>query len=207
MLCFLLLSLAASNPGPTRSTTLTCDVRKAPYNAVGDNITDETAILQRAIEECDTVLLSGPATYLVTESLMLTSNLTVRLDANTTIHSRQPLCDPHGTTPDPATGKVYPRCKQTPGCPTLYWSTGPTAILCGTNLTNVALIGADPDTSIIDGGGWPWYTAGVQNKSMQGQGPRAYELAWSKNITLQRVGFHNSPSWTVRVNPHSGPPA
>jgi hypothetical protein len=32
---------------------------------------------------------------------------------------------------------------------------------------------------------------------MNGQGPRFYELTWSKNLTLSQVTFKNSPSWTV----------
>lgn len=63
-------------------------------------------------------------------SLNLKSDFTLTIAENTVLHSAQPLCDPHGTTPDPSTGKVYPACKQNPKCPTLYWKAGPTAILC-----------------------------------------------------------------------------
>ena len=89
------------------------------------------------------------------------------------------------------------KTRQNPRCPTLYWSRGPTGVLCGTNLTNVALIGAHENSSVVDGGGWPWYAAGLANKSLWGQGPRLFEVAWSSNVTLSRVALVNSPSWTV----------
>jgi polygalacturonase len=79
----------------------------------------------------------------------------------------------------------------------LYWAHGQTAVLCGTNLSNVAVVGAGAESSIIDGGGWPWYAAGVKNHSMQGQGPRLFEVAWTRNVTLAHVTFQNAPSWTV----------
>ena len=173
-----------------------CDVRDA--GARGDNQTDDSAALQAAIDGCRAahplgavVHLPGPnrtfstATYRITTSLALGSNLTVALGAGAGIFSAW-------------TPALHPAA-QHPRCPTLYWPRGPTALLCGTNLSNVALVGAGVGASVVDGGGWPWYLAGVANKSMWGQGPRLFELAWSTNVTLARVSFINSPSWTVIV--------
>ena len=88
-----------------------------------------------------TVLLSGPATYRISASLALGSNLTLQLAAHTTLFSALTPAMP---------------VSQNPRCPTLYWSKGGTGILCGTNLTNVAVVGAGVESSVIDGGGWPW---------------------------------------------------
>ena len=171
-----------------------CDVRDA--GARGDNQTDDSAALQAAIDGCRAahplgavVHLPGPnrtfptATYRITTSIALGSNLTVALGANAGIFSAW-------------TPALHPAA-QHPRCPTLYWPRGPTALLCGTNLSNVALVGAGVGRSVVDGGGWPWYLTGVANKSMWGQGPRLFELAWSTNVTLARVSLVNSPSWTV----------
>ena len=69
-----------------------CDVKKS--GAVGDNSTDDTAAIQKAIDECRAlhpggavVVLSGPATYRVTASVELGSNLTILIDKETTLFS------------------------------------------------------------------------------------------------------------------------
>ena len=122
-----------------------CDVVK-DFGAMGNNASDDTQPIQDAIDECHEVLVPSGKTFRVTNSLALTSNLTIVIEENASIFSDQSICDPH----------VKDSCVQNPRCPTLYWSSGPTAILCGTNLTNIAIIGQDVRTSIIDGGGWKW---------------------------------------------------
>ena len=163
-----------------------CDVVR-DYGAKGNNETDDTKAIQKAIDECNHVLLPKGNTFRVTESIALSSDLTIVMESNSSIFSDQSICDPH----------VMNSCIQNPRCPTLYWASGPTSILCGSNLTNVALIGQDARSSIIDGGGWKWYEAGVRNSSKWGIGPRTFELTWSENITIRNLTFRNSPSWTI----------
>ena len=140
-----------------------------PYNAVGDNRTDDTNALQAAIDACAEkhplgaviVLPSQPTdanggveqrAFRISRSLRLRSNIT-RLPSGT----RSGMYSARGQ---------MDKVQQDSSCPTLYWPHGNTAILCGTNASNVAIIGADRDTSVIDGGGWPWYLAAL-NKSSQ----------------------------------------
>ena len=182
-----------------------CDVKAS--GAVGDNITDDTHAIQKAIDDCRkahplaaVVVLSGPAAYRITASVELGSNLTLLIDKETTLFSAKTPPTPcndtvarkSGTTCD-ATPYTPMPIVQNPRCPTLYWPTLDTSVLCGSNLTNIAILGADQNTSVVDGGGVPWY-----NRWSGGlDGPRLFEVAWSTNITLAHATFQNSAGWTV----------
>jgi len=140
LLVLLLLLFSSSN------SSSSCNVMK-DYSAIGDNKTDDTENIQRAMDECDVVKFSTGHVFRITKSLVMSSNTTLVVEKNTSIFSDQELCDPH----------VSNSCIQDPKCPTLYWPQGPTSIFCGKNLTNVAIVGQDARTSIIDGGGWNWF--------------------------------------------------
>lgn len=115
--------------------------------------------------------------YRLARSLELRSNLTLLLGASATLFAAQV---PSATQPGASCSRVFWEKQNTTG------------ILCGVNLTNIAIVGMGANTSLIDGGGWPWYRAGLF-----GQGPRLFEVVGSRNVTLSHVGFINSPSWTV----------
>ena len=58
---------------PTFQTTGACNVKVAPYNAVGDATADDTASLQRALNECSVTFLPKGA-YLISRPLVVRSN-------------------------------------------------------------------------------------------------------------------------------------
>lgn len=159
------------------------------HGAVGDNATDSTAALQTTLDACHAAHPGGatvtvpPGTFRLTHSIALTSNTTLRLSHGATLFSAQ--------TPDSQPPPLTPRCD------TSYWKS--TAIFCGANVSNVAIVGSSPHTSVLDGGGWPWYLA-----KLFGKGPRLFEPTWCSNVTLQAVGLVNSPSWTVHPQYCSG---
>lgn len=179
-LTLLLLLLPCPFVVADASNSNVCDAKAG--GAKGDNTTDDTVALQQTIDMCHTqhpggavVHLAG-GTFRITGSLVLTSNLTLRVAAGATLFSAFGPTSPH---------------RQNPRCKGLYWRTSPTPILCGTNLTNVAIVGAGMNDSVIDGGGWPWY------ESLNPNGPQLFEVAWSQNITLAHLTFQYSPSWTI----------
>lgn len=159
-----------------------CDVTAS--GAKGDNTTDDTAAIQAAIDGCHAkypldavVRFPGPAAYRITSSVVLVSNTTLSLAANTSIVSAMTPTSP-GV---PATARCGTNA---------YWSS--TGVFCAENITNSAIVGDDMYTSVLDGGGWPWY-----NAKAFGKGPRMYEPQWSSNLTLSHITFLNAPSWTV----------
>ena len=164
-----------------------CDVKS--FGAVGDNATDDTSAIQQAIDECRVkhpraavVVLPGPATYRITASVALGSNLTILIDKETTLFSAKTPPVPCNETVARLSGTA---CEATPAytpmpvkqndrCPTLYWATKDTSVLCGSNLTNIAILGADQNTSVVDGGGIPWYWRWHPGLD----GPRLFEVTW-----------------------------
>ena len=166
-------------------TSGTCNVQD--FGAIGNNKTDDTYAIQTTIDLCHkkypnlaTVFFPGDVhgkVYRIFSSIALVSNTTLSIGANATIYSAQsPL----------KRGKPL-----TSRCGVSYWNT--TAIFCGENISNSAIIGENVFTSIIDGGGWEgWWT-----DKNYGQGPRLYEPMWSENLILKDVSFIHSPSWTL----------
>lgn len=93
--------------------------------------------------------------YRVDESVALADNITVLIGVNATLQ--------FAITPSMPV-------QQNPECSTVFWADGGTALLCGTNLTNVAVVGLDSNSSTVDGGGWPWYEVAIANHSLWGTG-------------------------------------
>lgn len=108
------LALAVAADAAHEQTSNVCSVEAAPWGAVGDNATDATSAIQRCIDDCHrqhpdgaVVVLAGPGTYRITASIALASNLTLRIDPQTTLFSAvTPAMCPEGYCPD----RQHPRC-------------------------------------------------------------------------------------------------
>ena len=136
-----------------------CDVTAYPYNAVGDNRTDDTNALQAAIYACAEKHPLGAV-------IVLPSHQRMRMAASNSVRSayRDPCAFANITLAIGTRSGMYSargpmdKVQQDSSCPTLYW---PTAIRpsCAVQMHQSGYRGADRDTSVIDGGGWPWYLA------------------------------------------------
>lgn len=76
------------NPGipggiPSR-TTICANVKNAPYNAIGDGVTDDTSAIQNAINACPTgeVVFIPAGTYKLTDQLNITKGIVLRGDGS-----------------------------------------------------------------------------------------------------------------------------
>ena len=180
-----------------------CDVKD--FGAVGDNRTDDTLAIQKAIDGCRkehqegaVVVLSGPAVYRVTASIELGSNLTLLIAKDTMLYSaktppmpcNETLAKSSGITCASVPHYTPMPVAQNPRCPTLFWPTKDTGVLCGANLTNVAVLGADQNTSIVDGGGIPWYRPHPYNRRHFKTCNELHSTMISMQVQCQDVVYH-----------------
>ena len=116
----------------------------------------------KVLEDKREIIEGNGRVYRVDESVALADNITVLIGVNATLQ--------FAITPSM-------HVQQNPECSTVFWANGGTALLCGTNLTNVAVVGLDSNSSTVDGGGWPWYEVAIANQSLWGTGKGADSVA------------------------------
>jgi hypothetical protein len=105
------------------------------FGAKGDNETDDTVAVQRAVDSCSTVVFSSGYKFLVGSIMLNHSNLHLHFEKNASAILKQ--LDPNGG---------------------FTWCSG-----CV--LENITVTGADRHTSVIDGQGWLWWKLhGVAHK-------------------------------------------
>lgn len=162
------------------------------FGAVGDGKTQDTAAFEAAVaavaqQPGGGTLYAPPGTYLLTP-FNLTSDLTVLLDANTTLLASDNFDDWDIIAPLPS----YGRGRDFPG--PRY-----TSFLHGYNLTNVRITSNASDQAswgVVDGQGAAWWAAvrGGQLKITPGH---LVEFLWSDTLEIDHVVFVDSPFWNL----------
>jgi hypothetical protein len=140
----------AESSGPTLSSgSEECVITDAPFHAIADNTTVNTAAIQRAIDACHATHPAGsrviiPAGAFKTGAILLRSNMELHLAKGAGLYGSS----------DP---RDYPLLKRAlPFGGHTMWQ----ALVSGFNLSNVSITGENAEVpgsdSIIDGVGWWW---------------------------------------------------
>lgn len=165
----------ANVPLPTINTNNVILVTSAPYNAVGDNMTTNTAAIQAAINAASlggltngltggTVEIPAPGAYLC-GPLTYANNVNLQVDAGAILRML-----PYGSWP----GGI----------------TNPSSFLNASHLSNIELSGS----GAIDGQGAPWWPGSATNS-------RAIMISWNSCNTelIQNITLSNSPMFHIAI--------
>ena len=158
------------------------DVTKAPYNAIGDGKTLETAKIQKAIDDAEftggTVLL--PRGTFFTGELFLKNDMTLWVDRDATIlgthdHGEYPLMEP-GTSL----------------CAVRQLGRG---LVYGENIQNVRVTGG----GMLDGNGTYRFKMNdpISVRRTEDCRPDLCYITYSKDIVIENINFKSPGFWTV----------
>ena len=158
------------------------DVKKAPYNAKGDGVTDDTAAIQRALDDA---AYTGK-TVLLDNGVFLVGTIWVKSD--TTLHI-SPLAKLLGMMEK----TWYPLVESCEGLIN-YRQIGRGLILLE-NASNVRIEGG----GTIDGNGFYGYRVNdpASDRRLSDARPCVILAVLSENVTIQNVNLINSAFWTL----------
>jgi len=193
----LMKALGGAGAAPSSGPVL--DV--ARYGAKGDGTTDDTAAIQRALDDASarhgTVVF--PQGDFLTGALFVKSNTTVRIDHGATLRAIQ------ADTSWPHVSEAYPQIRTRVQGVEMQWAA---AIINVDHAENVNITG----DGTIDGQGQSWwdhyYLVGKPQHDKDKVGwalnydeerPRTIETFESKNVSIKDLTLTNSPFWTVHL--------
>lgn len=165
--CIVILNYEAGVAGAS-----VCDVTK--YGAVGNNITEDTASIQAAIDACKsnpgTVVFPPPGKYMSRAlNVSASSGLTLDIQSGATL-----VAWPNIDTWNASTGAVRP----------FIWGEGPVW------MTNLTLTGG----GVIDGQGWRWWPY-LKSRPR----PVLLSLMNVTGLHLYNLTLKDSPSWHTNL--------
>ncbi len=158
------------------------DVTKAPYNAVGDGKTLESAKIQKAIDDAaftgGTVLI--PKGTFLTGELFLASDMTLWVDRDAVILGTQD----HGEYPLMEPGTSLCAVRQLGR-----------ALVYGENVSNVRVTGG----GMLDGSGTYRFKMNdpVSERRKEDCRPDLCYITYSKDIVIENINFKSPGFWTV----------
>lgn len=163
---------------PVFDTGRHCDVTQ--FGAVADNRTDCTHAFRAATAVCGTVLV--PAGIFRTAAFNLTSNQLLSLAAGATLVAQPDVL-------------LYPTVLGLPPLGTRgRLKTSPCALVSAYWATNVSVMGAGRDRSVIDGLGWQWSQNHTEDHFSMISLFQTYKCT---DVTVAGLTLQNSPTWTL----------
>lgn len=187
-LVFALLNLAAALAVPLLPNINTNNIlviTNAPYNALGDGVTDNTTAIQNAINAATlggtTNGLSGgtveiPPGIFLSGPLAFKSRVNLQIDAGAILRML-----PFGQ---------YPMTWVTNG--SAYWFTNVSDFISGSSLTDIEISGS----GAIDGQGAPWWPWANTNFADR---PRMISPSSCNRVLIQNVTLSNSPMFHIAL--------
>ena len=162
-----------------------CDV--TAYGARGDGVTDDTAAIQAAVDDCATrgvsaVSIPASSGVFVSGMIALKSNITLSIGAGTTLKGSMDDHDYPTVIPDAANSQVAINCQK--------------ALVYAESASNVTITGG----GTIDGSGEnpSWINLSTTSADyLERNRPIAVYTALSSNVTLENVTVLNAAMWAV----------
>ena len=185
--------LSPSTSTETTSLIPFCDVTTKQFGGIGDNQTDDTLAIQKALNTCSKVLLPSGFTFLL-QPIQLFSNTHFQIDGNIAAW-RDIQTWPNSTNKRCGLNEILsnnPRIL-VPSKESLLWGISP--------LTNLTISG----TGSIDGQGWRWWKLRNNSEYFHHCRPQLLSLGQGNvttfgavsNIAVSGITLKNSPRWTI----------
>jgi len=157
-----------------------CNIKT--LGAVGDGHTLNTAIIQKAFDTCDEVIIPNPGTYLTGALNITRDNFTLNV---------------HGTLLAPTNPSAFNIMPHLPSYPCDRDICTPfryQPFILAFNVSNLVIQGS----GTIDGNGTTWWTRYHSKTLIYGR-PRLLETMYCKHVRILGVTLKDSPFWTTHI--------